>query len=173
MNSETSRSIQKRKKANDVFYTPEEVVNLHVEMIDSQEGDLWLDPFYGKGAYYDAFPTESKSWTEIAKGRDFFAYREPCDIICSNPPYSIMDRVLEHSVALSPRCISYLIGQHNLTTKRIEYMNSKGYGLKALHLLKIYEWYGMSCIVVFEKGATNCISFSRKVYHVSSEESAT
>ena len=76
----------------------------------------------------------------------------------------MIDRVLQKSVELNPRCISYLIGFHNLTTKRIEYMNSHGYYLKKLHLLKVFEWYGMSAIVVFEKNCSNCITFDRKVH---------
>jgi hypothetical protein len=166
MNSEISRSIKTRSKANDVFYTPKGVVENHIKLIDSLPTDKWYDPFYGKGVYYDTFPTENKDWTEIAKGKDFFEYNGACDIICSNPPYSIIDKVLQKSVELNPRVISYLIGHHNLTTKRIEYMNSKGYFLKKLHLLKIYEWYGMSCVCVFEKGSKNCLSFERTVYYM-------
>lgn len=166
MKSDISHSVKHRKKANDVFYTPSEVVKIHLSLIDNKSDDKWYDPFFGKGAYYGAFPTDNKEWSEIEKGKDFFEYDSPCDIICSNPPYSIIDKVLEKSVLLNPRIISYLIGQHNLTTKRIEHMNSKGYFLKKLHLLKIFEWYGMSCIVVFEKGGSNCLSFERKVYYM-------
>jgi hypothetical protein len=169
MKSETSRKIKERTKANDVFYTPKEVVENHIKLIDSVQSDKWYDPFYGKGAYYNAFPTDNKDWSEIEKGKDFFEYSGSCDIICSNPPYSMIDKVLEKSVELNPRVISYLIGQGNLTTRRIEYMNTNGYFLKKLHFLKIWKWYGMSYICVFEKGSTNCLTFDRKIYHIDKE----
>jgi hypothetical protein len=164
MTSQISTEIKKRDKPNDVFYTPIELVNTHISMIDFVETDIWYDPFYGEGAYYNNFPTENKIWTEIAKGKDFFSFNEKCDIICSNPPYSLIDTVLKKSVELNPKCISYLIALHNLTAKRIEYMNTHGYYLKKLHMLKVYKWYGMSCIVIFEKNCNNCISFDRTVY---------
>lgn len=166
MSSHTNRSIKLRKTANDVFYTPADVVNLHISLIDSSASEIWFDPFYGKGAYFNAFPTDKKEWTEIALQKDFFDFSGKCDIICSNPPYSMIDKVLKKSVELEPRIISYLFGFHNLTTKRIEYMNSKGYYLSKLHLLKIYEWFGMSAIAIFEKGGKNCISFERTVFYV-------
>jgi hypothetical protein len=165
MSGKISRTIKERSSANDVFYTPQSVVDIHLGLIDSREEDRWFDPFYGAGAYYNSFPTENKDWTEIAMGKDFFDYDKPCDVICSNPPYSMIDKVLQKSVELQPRVISYLIGQNNLTTKRIEFMNSCGYYLKKLHLLKIYEWYGLSMIVVFERDCSNCITFDRTVHY--------
>ena len=86
------------------------------------------------------------------------------DIICSNPPYSIIDKILEKSVALNPRVISYLIGVNNLTAKRIEYMENNGYGLKKIHMCKVWKWFGMSFIVQFEKGEKSCMSFDRIVW---------
>jgi hypothetical protein len=165
MSGKISRTIKERSKANDVFYTPQPVVDIHLGLIDSRQDDRWFDPFYGAGAYYNSFPTENKDYCEIAMGKDFFDYSGQCDIICSNPPYSMIDKVLAKSVELQPRVISYLIGQNNLTTRRIEFMNSSGYYLKKLHLLKIYEWYGMSSVVVFERDCSNCISFDRTVYY--------
>ena len=164
MTSETNRTIQKRTNANDVFYTPETAVRSHLALINSHEGDKWFDPFLGQGAYFNAYPTTNKDWCEIAKDRDFFTYHDKVDIICSNPPYSMIDRVLEHSVTLEPRIISYLIGQGNLTTKRIEYMNTQGYGLASLHMLKVWKWFGMSYIVTFEKGKQNVVSFDRTIH---------
>jgi hypothetical protein len=161
--SAVGHAIKHRAAPNDVFYTPSSVVKRHLEMIERLPTDKWLDPFKGEGAYYDEFP-ENKDWCEISNGRDFFDYVEPVDIIVSNPPYSCLDRVLEHSVSLKANIISYLIGQQNLTAKRIEYMNKEGYGLSKICLLKVFKWYGMSYIVVFEKGKENCIEYDRTVH---------
>jgi hypothetical protein len=164
MDTSISHNIKHRQSPNDVFYTPPAVVDIHLSMIEHYPGDTWLDPFKGKGAYFDKYPSDLKNWCEISEGRDFFAYNEQIDVIVSNPPYSLIDDVLEHSVELGARVISYLIGQNNLTARRIEYMNKKGYGLAKLHMTKIYKWYGLSYIVVFEKGASNCISYDRVVH---------
>ena len=45
------------------------------------------------------------------------------------------DRLIE----LKPRIISYLIGLHNLTTRRIEIFNKADYGLTSLKMCKIYK----------------------------------
>jgi hypothetical protein len=162
--SKINHSIKNRTTANNVFITPVELCKFQIEMIECKEEDRWLDPFKNCGNYYDNYPTEKKDWTEILEDRDFFDYKNPCDIICSNPPYSMIDRILEHSVSLNPRVISYLIGLNNLTAKRIEYMNNKGYGISLIHMCKIFKWFGMSVIVVFEKDKSNILSYDRKVW---------
>ena len=172
--------VKKRSKANDVFITPLKLSQKQIKMIDSNDDDIWFDPFKNNGSYYDQFPIFSKNnllnysvldfynsrheWTEILQNKDFFKFNEKVDIICSNPPYSLMDKILEKSVALNPRVISYLIGVNNLTAKRIEYMENNGYGLKKIHMCKVWKWFGMSFIVQFEKGEKSCMSFDRIVW---------
>lgn len=174
MNSKTSDSIKKRVKPNDIFYTPIELVKIHLNYIKEyvDENDIILDGFFGTENYYNTFAemfdkNNTFDYTEIELGLDFFNYDKKVNIIISNPPYSIIDKILQYSVKLQPHTISYLIGQHNLTNKRIEYMNNNGYYLSKLYFTKIYEWYGMSIIVVFTKKAQhNCIDFDRTIWRV-------
>ena len=134
-------------------------------MIDNKNNDVWYDAFYGEGVYFKNFPLcRRKYWSEIVKEKDFFKFDKKIDIICTNPPYSIIDKVLEKSIKLQPRIISYLIGCNNLTARRIEIMNKEGYGLTKLHMCKVFKWYGMSYIVVFEKNKENVITFDRTVW---------
>jgi len=165
MSSSINDKIKKRSKSNDVFITPLELAKKHIEMIDYNEFDIWYDPFKNSGNYYNNFPNENKEWSEILEDKDFFTFDKKIDIICSNPPYSIIDKVLKKSVELKPQVISYLIGVNNLTTRRIEYMNKNGYGLKKMRMLKVMDWFGMSFIVYFQKDCENCIEIDRKVYH--------
>ena len=159
--------IKKRETPKDVFYTPISLVKIHLGLVKPNDNDIIYDPFYGKGAYYNEFPNIYKNnsflFSEIEMGKDFFEFNEKIDIIISNPPYSMIDKVLEKSVSLKPHTISYLISIHNLTTKRIEYMNKNGYCLTVLHFTKVYKWFGMSIIVAFSKGV-NCISYDRIVH---------
>lgn len=178
MSSAISTSIKNRKKANDIFITPRDLALKHIKFIDSRENDFWLDPCRNNenGSYYSQFPTDKKDWCEILEGRDFFTYKpptkkenkfkikQPISIICGNPPYSILNKWIEKCISLNPRVISMLIGVGNLTARRIETFNKAGYGIAKLKMLKVYEWYGMSYIVVFEKDKDNIIEIDRKVY---------
>jgi len=162
MNPTVSHSIKHRTSASDVFYTPLSVVKTHIASITANPGDLWYDPFAGKKIYYDNFPTQLKNWAEITEGRDFFTHDCNPDIICTNPPYSIIDRVLERSVALSPRVISYLLLEGKMTPKRMEFMNSHGYSLTGIYQCKVYKWYGMATAYTFTKmeNPTNDVKYS-------------
>jgi len=151
MNSTTSHKIKHRKEAKDIFYTPLTVVKKHIESVNSIPADKWLDPFAGKHIYYDNFPTENKDYTEIQENKDFFTYTNQVDIICTNPPYSILDKVLEHSVKLNPRVISYLLVEGKMTPKRIEFMNTNGYSLTGMYMCKVFKWYGMAVAYTFTK----------------------
>lgn len=165
MSSSTNDKIKKRSKSNDVFITPITLAKKHIDLIEYEDSDIWYDPFKNTGNYYNNFPNENKEWSEILEDKDFFTFDKDVDIICSNPPYSMIDKVFKKSVELKPKVISYLIGVNNLTTKRIEYMNNNGYGLKKCVMLKVWSWFGMSFIVYFEENCENCIEIDRKVYH--------
>ena len=164
MSSSISHNIKHRDSPNDVFITPIELAKQHINMIDLKENEIWLDPFKNSGVYYNNFPTNNKLWCEILEEKDFFEFNEKVDVICSNPPYSLMDKVLEKSISLKPRVISYLIGVGNLTTRRIEMMEKAGYGITKLHMCKVYKWYGMSFIVVFELNKDSIMSYDRTVW---------
>jgi hypothetical protein len=135
-------------------------------MIEYNEDDVWLDPCRNSGNYYNQFPTNNKDWCEILDDKDFFDYHGKVDIVVQNPPYSLMNKWIEKNIRLNPRVISFLIGIGNLTTKRIETLEKAGYGLTKLKMMKVHSWYGMSCIVVFEKNKSSIIEFDRKRYYL-------
>jgi hypothetical protein len=162
--SEIARSIKARDNPNDIFITPIDLCKQQIDMIDYLSNEVWFDPFKNSGNYYNHFPNENKTWTEILENKDFFDFNEPVDIICSNPPYSILDKVLKKTIELKPRVFSYLIGMNSLTTKRLEEINNAGYALTKLRLLKVYTWFGMSIIAQFEKDKQNILSYDRKIY---------
>jgi hypothetical protein len=172
MSSKTNDNIKKRETPNDVFYTPINLVKLHLNFVKEYlgENDIIYDPFFGSGNYFNTYAevfdkNNTFEYSEIEMGKDFFEYDKNVNMIVSNPPYSIIDRVLEKSVSLNPHTISYLIGCNNLTAKRIEYMNKNGYYLSKIHFTKVFKWFGMSFIVVFTKKATkNCIDYDRTVW---------
>lgn len=163
--SNINHSIMNRTNPNDIFITPLELAKKHIDSIKHKPTDIWYDPFKNNGSYYNQFPSENKRWSEILENRNFFDFNEPVDVICSNPPYSLMDEVLKKSIELNPRVISYLIGVNNLTTRRIQIMENAGYKITYLHLMKVYKWFGMSAIVVWEKTENaSIISYDRIVW---------
>jgi len=167
MNSNVAHKIKHRDKPKDVFITPEKLAKTHIDMIDEAYRNLvWYDPFKNSGSYYNQYPcaNENKKWSEILENKDFFDFNEEVDVIASNPPYSMIDKVLEKSVSLKPMIISYLLGINNLTAKRMEYMESQGYYITKLHMCKVFKWFGMSLIVVWEKGGEPILSYDRKVW---------
>jgi hypothetical protein len=167
MNSNVAHKIKHRDKPKDVFITPEKLAKTHIDMIDESYRNLvWYDPFKNSGSYYNQYPcaNENKKWSEILENKDFFDFNEEVDVIASNPPYSMIDKVLEKSVSLKPMIISYLLGINNLTAKRMEYMENQGYYITKLHMCKVFKWFGMSLIVVWEKGGKSILSYDRKVW---------
>ncbi len=165
--AEVSTGIKNRQKANDIFITPVELALRHIQYIDYNDCDIWLDPCRNNGSYYNQFPNKNRDWCEILDDRDFFEYDGKIDIICGNPPYSLLNKWFDKSIELRPRIISYLIGVGNLTARRIEIFNNAGYGITKLKMLKVHKWYGMTYIVVFELDKVNIIDIDRKVYYSS------
>ncbi len=162
--NKTNDKIKKRIIPNDIFITPLQLAKNHIDMITYINDDIWYDPFKNNGSYYNQFPNKNKLWSEILDGKDFFKFNENIDIICSNPPYSLMDKVLKKSIELNPHTISYLIGINNLTTKRIEYMENAGYYITKIHITKVYKWFGMSVIVIWEKNKNSIIDYDRNIW---------
>ena len=155
---------------NDLYITPavlaKQCIDECIPHLDKKPEELrWYDPFKATGAYYYKFPSEKREWSEIHEKKDFFEFNDKIDIICSNPPVSILNEVLEHSVKLKPKIICYMIGVNNLTTKRIEDMEKKGYKIVHLTLLKVFKWFGMTYNVVWKKTRKKgLIKIDRQIY---------
>ena len=140
MKSSVSTNIKIRAIPNDVFITPLPLAKTAIDLIEYTFEDTWLDPFKNDGSYYNQYPENcNKKWCEILDNVDFFDFDEHVDIICSNPPYSCLDKVIEKSINLKPRVINYLIGINNLTARRLEMFEKANYGLTKLHMCKVYK----------------------------------
>jgi hypothetical protein len=98
------------------------------------------------------------------ENKDFLKYDKNVDVIIQNPPYSLLDIWFKKNIELNPRSFSMLIGVGNLTARRIEWCENAGYGITKLKMLKVWKWYGMSFIVVFEKGKKSIMSIDRTVW---------
>ena len=182
MNSTTAHQISQRATPRDVFITPPALaltaINMCQESLPSiqfqHDFNYWYDPFRNsaEGSYYSQFPEgEASCWAEITEGRDFFTHEPVGDmmparlIICSNPPYSMINAVLQRCIALNPIAINLLLGVNNLTPRRMEWLEAAGYRLSNLHMCKVYSWFGMSFICNWVRdGGDACLGYDRVVW---------
>ena len=113
-------------KPNDDISTPVEISKMIIDMFDIQ-GTI-LDPFKGNGSFYNQYPNNVvKDWCEIKDGKDFFNYHKKVDWIISNPPYSILDEVLEHSFEIADNIV-YLVPLSKIVSSMGRIREIKEYG---------------------------------------------
>ena len=191
--AKTQHGVKRREKANDVVGTPKEVAKEHIAATKahldfSNKPVVWYDPFRFSrdGSYYKHFPKEhQKKWAEIIEGKDFFEYDPgPVDVICSNPPFSLVDLVLKQSVLLQPQIISYLLNFSAGTAKRMEFMNQHGYRLMQVRQYNIHKFGSAESAFWIWKRTNyarrvapedNIVEYNRTVWHrlSATPESAT
>jgi len=166
MRSSISHKIKHRNKSNDVFITPPELAIKCIKRHSIVEGELWLDSCKNSGSFYNNFPLSvKKDYCEILEGIDFLKYDKKVAVISQNPPYSLLKKWFPKCCEITTREFGLLIGINNLTAKRIEDCNKKGFYLKSYVMFKVFKWYGMSCYVIFSNEIyKNVIDIDRKVY---------
>jgi len=159
------RNIKGREKPNDIIHTPISVVQIMVHMCELKDGDTVLDPSAGSNkVFYNTFPDfVKKDYCEITEGKDFFEYHDKVDCIIGNPPYSLWDKWLEHTMSITDK-FCYIFGSLNLTPARLTKIITRGYGVTKIHMLNIDWWFGSSIIVLFEKNKQSLITTSSNVY---------
>lgn len=123
----------------DKVYTPSNISKLIIDKFPLN-GKV-LDAFKGKGSFYDNYPDNvEKDWCEIDEGKDFFEYNEHVDWIITNPPYSIYDEVMKHSMEIADNIV-YLLPLSKV-------VSSLG------RIKKIFEFGGVPYIYII--GASRC-----------------
>ena len=154
------RQIKERVTPHDKVYTPVGVARLLIDMMDIKETDTVLDPSKGGGVFFDNLPQcREKYWCEIDDGVDFFEFNKEVDIIIGNPPYSMWNKWLEHSVSLKPRKIAYVFGMLNLTPLRLKLLKENGYVLSKIHITTVNTWFANSVLAVFERDGVPVLTF--------------
>lgn len=138
----TKKNIKTQNNQTDKVYTPQEIANYIIKDIDNKFGisGKILEPCLGGGSFYKAFDLikgrYSKEWCEIDKGKNFFDYKNKTDWIITNPPYSIFDDFLKHSMELSDNIV-LLIPIAKLTSSYRRIIDIKKYGgVKYINVLK-------------------------------------
>lgn len=147
-----SNSLNKiqSNEPNDVFFTPDNLAIQLINQIIIKESESILDPFRGKGAFYNNFPKcKFKGWAEITEGKDFFIHNKKYDWIISNPPFSKLSKVLLKTCALSKKGFAYIIPSHSLSYRRITICQEYGFYLNQIIYFKNPSNWGLGFQMVF------------------------
>lgn len=139
-------------KKRDVVYTPDHVALAIVDRY-KPTGRV-LDPCRGDGAFWRQIP--GAEYCEIEEGRDFFAWHDPVDWVIGNPPYSVMNKWLEHSFEIAENVV-YLIPVAKVFGSLMRLKMIKKYG----GIVDVYSpWTGRA--IGFEFGwAVGAVHFKR------------
>jgi hypothetical protein len=164
MLNKIGNTIKSRKTANDKIYTPKQVALQMIDMCNITSNMTVLDPSRGGGVFYDNLPECQKDYCEIEENIDFFNYNKKVDLIIGNPPYSLWNKWLEHTIKLTDK-FCYIFGFLNLTNPRVQKLKECGYSITHLHLFKVDWWFGPSFIVIFEKNKQSIISNFETTVH--------
>lgn len=163
MNNKICVNIKNRKIANDKIYTPKPIALKMIEMCDLNKNDYVLDPSYGEGVFFNNFPEfVKKDFCEIEQGKDFFECNTRYTAVIGNPPYSLWDKWLEHTMKLTDK-FCYLFGVLNFTDKRVNKILKNGFGITKIHLLKVSWWFGHQFLIVFEKNKKSILSVEEAI----------
>lgn len=153
MKTQIAHKIKHREKANNEFITPKELAKKLFKLVPTKEGDIIMDNAYGTGNFYFGG----------LKSTDFLNDGKEVSWYITNPPYSFLDDWLLKSCQ-AKKGFAYLLGLHNLTPKRIEMCEKMGFGITKIYLCKVFEWFGISAFIIWEKNKKGIINYDRVVW---------
>lgn len=92
-----------------------------------------------------------KRWTEIERGRDFFDYEGEVDWMVSNPPFSMISKILDSLFRMCRKGFGLIVGVNNITPLRIQRAAVAGFRVTRMHVFTVKAWLGFSlAFLLFE-----------------------
>tara|TARA_Y100001973_G_C5178972_1_gene323702 strand:+ start:337 stop:915 length:579 start_codon:yes stop_codon:yes gene_type:complete len=159
------------KPDQDKKYTNPELAKKLINLVDIKKHHILLDPFRGRGAFYDNFPEKNhKYWCEIDDGVDFFDFDKKVHWVITNPPYSCINKVFDHLIKICDEGFALLLGMINLSVKRIKYLETNGFFITKIHLVRVRGWFGTSCFVVWRKNKKPILSYDDDIYSMPDDQ---
>ncbi len=128
--------------SNDELYTPISLSKKLIENIPIKENHSCFDPFYGTGSFFNNFNSNNENdFSEINLGRDFFRYTKKHDWVISNPPFSQLTKVFEHTLMISKIGFAYILPSYSLSCNRLKIASDSGFYLnKLIHFKNPKDW---------------------------------
>ena len=126
----------------DRIYTPDTVVKELINKIPWRIDDVWCDPCYGKGVFYNNFPAtdDFKKWYEIDMGKDFLECSEKFDWCVTNIPFSKPKEFIFKMADCSIKGFGILCLANSMTATRLEKLKDMGFYLNDITTLYIKDW---------------------------------
>ncbi len=84
------------------------------------------------------------SWSEIKRGRDFFAWTQPVDWIITNPPWSEIRRFLQHAMTVADHVVFLVTINHLWTKARVRDIREAGFGIREIVLVDMPKSFPQS-----------------------------
>ena len=177
MNSSICNKIKnnkdkKERTKKDIVYTPDDVAKdcLKYTLPFLTDADVLLEPFTGKDAFYNNFPTvNKKEWCEIERGRDYLESNIKCDWAITNPPYSIINDILPKLFECN-KGFCLLVNNLTITPVRLVKINDGGFFISLIYCFRVDKWFGIQYYYIFEKREDKRnileIVFKRNVYKI-------
>ena len=156
------------KNPNDVIYTPKELAINCINSFNLKTNDIVLDPFFGNGIFFNNYPDYViKQFCEIEPPfcKDFFEYNEKVDWIISNPPFSMLTKVLEHTVKITTKGFGYILPAYALSQKRLRILKENNFAVTGISYFYVTKWFGFPVIFIkVEKNKKTIFLFESKNY---------
>lgn len=147
-NDDDQLAKQVEKDPSIVMTKPEMAKHL-INLIQYEEGEVWLEPARGDGGFYNNFPTNVVGrYCEINEGSNFLEYTEPVDVVISNPPFvprKLFWDFMTKSMQIARKNIYWLINLSSLnvfTPKRLLEMKDAGWFIQRFHIVSDKRWFG-------------------------------
>ena len=171
-NLEQISKIKKRKESNDIFYTPLQLTLDCIKLNKFEEGDLVLDATAGKKVFYDNYPDfVKKDWCEITDNKDFFEYNKKVDWVYTNPPFSLLNKILDKCCKICNKGFGLIMTTTALTIPRINRMKQHHFYITEIMIFQVLEWFGFTlCFVIFEKNKKEIFKIEPKDYKLVKEK---
>jgi hypothetical protein len=132
MKSDIGNQIQHRDQANDIFLTPANLAKSLIENVPIAQGDVLCDAFAGlkeNQPFYENYPETGikPDWMEIREGLNAFSCTGKWDWIITNPPFSLLNMVLQFSTWSCRKGFAFILPNHGLSYRRIKFCETRGF----------------------------------------------
>lgn len=165
-----SLSKQVKKDASIVMTKPEMAKHL-ISLINHEEGEVWIEPARGDGAFYNNFPTNVIArYCEINEGSDFLKYEEEVDVVISNPPFvphKLFWDFMVQSMKIARKNIYWLINLSSLnvfTPKRLVEMTNAGWFIQTFHIVNDKRWFGRYVFLKIGRSDIGTITWNERSF---------
>jgi len=135
--------MRKSKHAHsdrDRIFTPESVAIRLIEKIPSSDNDSWCDPCFGRGIFYNNFPSKNKEFFEIDMGKDFLHCSKQYDWVVTNIPFSQPRKFIFKMAGCSRKGFGILCLANSMTATRLLKLEQQGFYINSITIIYIKSW---------------------------------